>query len=87
MHAHAYDLGLVVFGVNSLTMGLLVGRPGIFAKAFGAVLAIARIVHVICSGLRFFAAGWSLVFAPACMLAILAEAGFCLHLPLQRRAW
>jgi hypothetical protein len=70
LHAHGYDLGLVFFGV----------------KAFGAGIAIAGLVYLIGSGLRFFVPEWSTVFAPAYGLTILAETAFCLRLLLQRGA-
>ena len=72
------------FGVNSLIMGLLVWRSGLFAKAFGAGLAIAGLVYLIGSGLRFFAPDLSAPFAPAYVFVIIAETAFCLRLLLQR---
>lgn len=85
LHAHGYDLGLVFFGVNSLIMGPLVWRSGLFARVFWAGLACAGLVYLIGSGLRFFAPGMSGAFMPAYGLTILAETAFCLRLPLQRR--
>jgi len=85
LHGHGYDLGLVFFGVNSLMMGVLVWRSGMFAKVFGAGLATAGLIYLIGSGLRFFAPDLSPVFAPAYGFTILAEAAFCLRLLLQRR--
>ena len=84
LHGHGYDLGLVFFGVNSLIMGLLVWQSGHFARVFGAGLAIAGLVYLIGSGLRFFAPEWSPAFAPAYLLTILAETAFCFRLLLQR---
>lgn len=84
LHAHGYDLGLVFFGVNSLIMGLLVWRSGLFAKVFGAGLAIAGLVYLTGSGLRFFAPDLSLTFMPAYGVTILAETAFCLRLLMQR---
>jgi hypothetical protein len=84
LHAHGYDLGLVFFGVNSLIMGLLVWRSGLFAKVFGAGLAMAGIVYLFGSGLRFFAPDWSSAFAPTYLVTILAETAFCLRLLFQR---
>jgi len=86
LHAHGYDLGLVFFGVNSLIMGLLVWRSGLFAKAFGAGLAAAGLVYLVGSGLRFFAPDLASAFTPAYGLTILAETAFCLRLLLQRSA-
>ncbi|RMH47686.1 MAG: DUF4386 domain-containing protein [Alphaproteobacteria bacterium] len=84
LHAHGYDLGLVFFGVNSLIMGLLVWRSGLFARLFGAGLAIAGLVYIVGSGLRFFAPDWSPAFMPAYGLTILAETAFCLRLMVQK---
>jgi hypothetical protein len=84
LHGHGYDLGLVFFGVNSLIMGLLVIRSGLFAKTFGVGLAIAGFVYLIGSGLRFFAPELSAAFAPAYLLTILAETAFCFRLLFQR---
>ncbi len=84
LHGHGYDLGLVFFGVNSLMMGALVWRSGVFARAFGAGLAVAGLVYLTGSALRFFAPDWSDAFAPAYGLTILAETAFCLRLLLQR---
>ncbi len=85
LHAHGYDLGLVFFGVNSLIMGFLVWRSGLIGKAFGAGLAIAGLVYLIGSGLRFFAPEVLPVFLPTYGLTILAETAFCLRLLLQKR--
>ena len=84
LHAHGYDLGLVFFGVNSLIMGTLVWRSGVFAKPLGSGLAIAGLVYLTGSSLRFLVPEWSAAFAPAYGLTILAEAAFCLRLLLQR---
>jgi hypothetical protein len=84
LHAHGYDLGLVFFGMNSLIMGLLVWRSGLIAKAFGAGLAVAGLVYLTGSGLRFFAPDLSAVFMPAYGLTILAETAFCLRLLFQK---
>lgn len=84
LHAHGYDLGLVFFGVNCLIMGLLVWHSGLFAKVFGAGLALAGLVYLTGSGLRFFAPDLSPIFMPAYGITILAEAAFCMRLLLQR---
>lgn len=84
LHAHGYDLGLVFFGANSLIMGLLVWRSGLFARAFGAGLAIAGLVYLVGSSLRFFAPDLSEGFMPAYGLTILAETAFCIRLLVQR---
>jgi hypothetical protein len=84
LHSHGYDLGLVFFGVNSLIMAFLIWHSGLFAKAFGAGLAIAGVVYLLGSGLRLFQPEWSTGFAPVYILTILAETAFCLRLITQR---
>ena len=86
LHGHGYDLGLVFFGINSLIMGVLVWRSGLFARGFGVGLAIAGSVYLVGSGLRFFAPELSSAFAPAYGLTIIAETAFCLRLMFQRAA-
>lgn len=86
LHGHGYDLGLIFFGVNSLVMGALVWRSGLFAKVFAVGLGLAGVVYLIGSGLRLFAPDMASVFAPAYGLTILAETAFCLRLLLHRTA-
>lgn len=86
LHGHGYDLGLVFFGINSLMMAVLVWWSGAFARGFGVGLAIAGLVYLVGSGLRFFAPELSPVFAPAYGLTIIAETAFCLRLLFQRAA-
>lgn len=83
LHAHGYDLGLVFFGINNLIMGALIWQSGLFARVFGAGLAIAGLVYLVGSGLRFFAPELASAFAPAYALTIVAETAFCLRLLLQ----
>ncbi|WP_417495561.1 DUF4386 domain-containing protein [Maricaulis sp.] len=85
LHGHGYDLGLVFFGVNSVMMGVLVWRSGLFGKLYGMGLAVAGLVYLTGSGLRFFAPEWSAAFAPAYGLTVLAETAFCLRLLVQRQ--
>ncbi len=86
VHGHGYDLGLVFFGINSLIMGALVWRSALFARGFGVGLAVAGLVYLVGSGLRFFAPELSSAFAPAYGLTIIAETAFCLRLLFQRAA-
>ncbi|MGP1276263.1 MAG: DUF4386 domain-containing protein [Caulobacterales bacterium] len=86
LHGHGYDLGLVFFAVNSLIMGVLVWRSGVFSRIFGAGLALAGLVYLTGSALRFFAPELSAAFLPAYAVTILAETAFCIRLLTQRRA-
>jgi len=55
------------------------------SKVFGVGLAIAGLVYLAGSGLRFFAPDLSPTFMPAYGLTILAETAFCLRLLFQKR--
>jgi hypothetical protein len=86
LHAHGYDLGLIFFGVNSLLTGLLIWRSGFFTRGVGAGVAIAGLVYLVGSGLRFLAPGLFDIFAPAYALTVLAETAFCVTLLLANRS-
>lgn len=67
-------------------MGSLIWRSGHFARVFGTGLAIAGLVYLVGSGLRFFAPELGSAFAPAYALTIVAETAFCLRLLLRSGA-
>lgn len=84
LHAHGYDLGLVFFAVNSLLTGALIWVSGLFPRVIGAGIALAGLVYLVGSGLRFFAPDLFGAFAPAYGLTVLAEGAFCVVLLLGR---
>ena len=84
LHAHGYDLGLVFFAINSLLTGLLILRSGLFPRLIGAGVAMAGIVYLVGSSLRFFAPELFEVFVPAYGLTVLAESAFCIALLFGR---
>ena len=84
LHAHGYDLGLVFFGINSLLTGALIWRSGLFPRWLGAGIALAGLVYLSGSGLRFFAPAWFTLFEPAYVIPMLAETAFCIALLLHR---
>jgi hypothetical protein len=53
LHAHGYDLGLVFFAINSLLTGVLIWISGLFPRLIGAGIAVAGIVYLTGSALRF----------------------------------
>ncbi|WP_238365357.1 DUF4386 domain-containing protein [Mesobacterium pallidum] len=88
LHAHGYDLGLVFFGVNCLLMARLLTLQPLFAtrwtRALPPAIAIAGVVYLVGSALRFFAPGLMTAFQPAYGLTILAEGAFCVALLTAR---
>ena len=84
LHAHGYDLGLVFFGVNSLLTGVLIWRSGLFHWLIGAGIAVAGLIYLTGSTLRFLAPALFDAFTPAYGLTILAESAFCVVLLIGR---
>ena len=80
LHAHGYDLGLVFFGFNSLLTGYLIWMSGLFPRLIGGGIALAGLVYLTGSALRFFGPALFDAFAPAYGITILAEGAFCLVL-------
>ena len=76
LHAAAYDLGLVFFGINSILTGLLLIRSATFPAWLGALLSAAGVVYLTGSALRLLAPAWVEVFAPAYLIAVVAETAF-----------
>jgi len=83
LQAHGYDLGLVFFGVNCLLTGWLLARAGARPALLGWLIAASGLVYIAGSALRFLAPELGAAFAPAYLLPMLAESGFCLWLLLR----
>lgn len=76
-HATGYDLGLFFFGVDCLVVGVLVARSGIVPRAIGPLLCSAGVVYLVGSTVRLVAPMLMDVVAPAYVVTLVAEAGFC----------
>ncbi|SNS21320.1 DUF4386 domain-containing protein [Antarctobacter heliothermus] len=84
MHALGYDIGLILFGVNSLIMARLLGL-GDTPRIIAGGIAAAGIVYLTGSLLRLTAPGLSAAFEPAYLVCILAESALCLWLLITGR--
>ncbi|MCG6902001.1 MAG: DUF4386 domain-containing protein [Rhodobacter sp.] len=73
IHSHGYDMGLVFFGISSVLTGVLLIRAPEFPRALGYLLIAAGAVYLTGSGLRFLAPGLAGTFAPAYLIAVIAE--------------
>lgn len=80
LHATAYDIGLLFFGVNAVLTGLLLARIGGVARLLGAGIAVAGLVYLVGSTLRIGAPQLVALFEPAYLVAVVAEVSFCLWL-------
>ena len=77
-HAFAYDLGLVFFGISSLATAMLLARAG--PRVLSALIAAAGLVYLAGSGLRILAPALTDAFAPAYLVAIVAETAMTIWL-------
>lgn len=76
-HAAGYDLGLLFFALNCLLVGVLVYRARFMPRALGIGVAIAGLVYLVGSCLRFAAPELAAAFAPAYGIPLIAELGMC----------
>jgi Domain of unknown function (DUF4386) len=83
LQSHGYDLALIFFGISSLLVGYLVYRAPYLPRALGLLLVAAGLVYLAGSYLRFLAPAHAALFAPAYLVPLVAESGFCLWLLLR----
>jgi hypothetical protein len=79
-HAAGYDFGLFFFAMNCFLVGVLILRSGIIPKLLGWLLMGAGAVYLVGSLLRVVAPALVDTVAPAYLLPLVAELGFCLWL-------
>lgn len=84
MHALGYDIGLILFGVNSLIMARLLGL-GATPRLLAFGIAAAGLVYLSGGLLRLVAPGAFEAFQPAYLVCILAESALCLWLLIAGR--
>lgn len=84
MHALGYDIGLILFGVNSLLMARLLSL-GATPRIIALGIAAAGLVYLTGSLLRLTAPLLSGAFQPAYLVCILAESALCLWLLITGR--
>lgn len=85
LHAAAYDLGLLFFGVNTLLTAQLLCRSGLFPVWLSAALGASGVVYLAGSLSRFIAPDVNAALQIAYLLPLIAESAFCIWLLLPRR--
>ncbi|SMX43180.1 DUF4386 domain-containing protein [Maliponia aquimaris] len=84
IHALGYDIGLVLFGVNSLIMARLF-LMGNLPRPIALGIAAAGLIYLAGGVLRLAAPGAVEAFQPAYLVCILAESALCLWLLIAAR--
>jgi hypothetical protein len=80
LHAHGYDIGLLLFGVHCLLLGYLIIRARYFPKAIGIMIAAGGLVYLLGSYARFLAPGYGSALVPLYAVPLVAELSLCLWL-------
>ncbi|QFT93326.1 hypothetical protein FIU86_10780 [Roseovarius sp. THAF9] len=84
LHAIGYDVGLILFAVNSAIMSVLLWRSAVPNVIAGGIAA-AALVYVAGSLARLLAPGWVDVVEPAYVVPMVAESALCLWLLVAAR--
>jgi hypothetical protein len=80
LHAHGYDLGLILFGLHCVLLGYLIFRSRYMPKVLGGLVVAAGFVYLIGSYTRFLAPGLVAAVSPIYIVAIVSELALCLWL-------
>ncbi|MBY6161984.1 DUF4386 domain-containing protein [Mameliella alba] len=84
MHGLGYDIGLILFGVNSLIMARLLSM-GATPRLLAIGIAAAGLVYLAGGVLRLIAPDLWESFQPAYLVCILSESALCLWLLIAGR--
>ena len=80
LHAHGYDLGLLLFGLHCLLLGYLVFKSRYIPRVLGVLVVAAGFVYLIGSYTRFLAPSYIAAVSPIYIVAIISEVSLCLWL-------
>jgi hypothetical protein len=84
LHAIGYDVGLLLFAVNSGIMSVLLWRSAVPNVMAGGIAA-SGLVYATGSLVRLVMPDWMAVVAPAYLIPMLAETALCLWLLIRSR--
>lgn len=84
VHGIGYDLGLILFAVNTGLTAWLLARSGLVPRALPWLLAATALVYLTGSITRLAAPEWNAMVQPAYLIALVAETWFALVLLLGR---
>ena len=84
LHAIGYDVGLILFAVNSVLMSVLLWRSDV-PKVIAVGIAASGLVYATGSLTRLVAPDWVVVMEPAYLIPMIAESALCLWLLIRAR--
>lgn len=80
LHSHGYDLGLLLFGIHCLLLGILILKSSFLPRILGVLTIGASGAYLIGSLTRFLFPGFVPTVAPVYIVALVAELSLCLWL-------
>ena len=80
LHAHGYDLGLLLFGVHCLLLGYLIVRSRYLPRLLGFLASAAGAAYLVGSYTRFLFPAHVEAVSPIYAVAIVSEVSLCLWL-------
>lgn len=83
LHAHGYDLGLLLFGLHCVLLGYLIFRSRYLPRMLGVLVVAAGFVYLIGSYTRFLVPGYVEAVSPIYAVAIVSEVSLCLWLLIK----
>lgn len=84
LHAIGYDVGLILFAVNSVIMSVLLWRSQV-PKVIAGGIAASGLVYAAGSLTRLVAPDWVAAVEPAYVIPMIAESALCLWLLIRAR--
>jgi len=84
LHAIGYDVGLILFAVNSVIMSVLLWRSEV-PKVIAGGIAASGLVYATGSLTRLVAPDWVAIIEPAYLIPMIAESALCLWLLIRAR--
>ena len=84
LHAIGYDVGLILFAVNSVIMSVLLWRSEV-PKVIAGGIAASGLVYATGSLTRLVAPDWVGIVEPAYVIPMIAESVLCLWLLIRAR--
>ena len=83
LHAHGYDLGLLLFGIHCIVLGYLIYRSSFLPRVLGILAVAGGVTYLVGSYIRFLLPHYVGTFMPMYGLALVAEVSLCLWLLIR----
>lgn len=83
LHAHGYDLGLILFGVHCMILGYLILKSRYIPKVLGILMMAGGVAYLVGSYTRFLFPDYVATVLPIYIVALVSELALCLWLLIK----